>query len=104
MKNRDYFFRTHERLKNRVRKTAISLKYHTLDTSLLEAFICRGDRRLGAVIEKVWRLGARLDAWTDFFRGDLWEQALDESGLDVTQIVHTDYAETDELPWEHIRY
>ena len=104
MKSRDYFFRTHEKLKNRVRKTSISLKYHTLDTSILEAFICRGDRRLGPVIEKVWRLGARLDAWTDHFRGDLWERCLDESGLDVNQIVHTDYAESDELPWEHVRY
>ncbi len=77
MMSRDYFFKVHDRLKNKVRRTAISLKYHTLDTSLLEALICRGDRRLGKVIENVWRMGARLDGWTDHFRGDLWEQALD---------------------------
>ena len=103
MKERQTLFAIHDRLKNKVRRTPLSLKYHTLETSLLEGLLSRGDRRLGAVIESVWRQGARLDAWSDYFRYDLWEQTITASGLPIDRIVHTDYAETDELPWGHIR-
>ncbi|MDR1925874.1 MAG: TIGR03960 family B12-binding radical SAM protein [Planctomycetaceae bacterium] len=104
MQSRQYFKEVHNRLVNQAKRTGISLKYHSLDTSLLEAFICRADRRAGQVIERAWQLGARLDAWSDYFQNNIWQQAINESGLNVAQIVHTDIQETDELPWEHVRY
>ena len=104
MQTQGYFLNAHGRLIDRTRRTGISLKYHTLETSLLEALICRGDRRLGSVIERAWRLGARLDAWTDHFRGDCWEQAIAESGIDTNRIIHETIPDDVELPWEHIRF
>ncbi|MDR1964516.1 MAG: TIGR03960 family B12-binding radical SAM protein [Planctomycetaceae bacterium] len=104
MQSQGYFLNAHARLVNRVRRTGISLKYHTLETSLLEALICRSDRRFGRVIEKAWRLGARLDAWTDYFRGDCWEQAIAEEKINVNQIVHETIPDNAELSWEHIRF
>jgi radical SAM superfamily enzyme YgiQ (UPF0313 family) len=103
MASQGYFLNVHARMTNRVRRTGISLKYHTLETSLLEALICRSDRRFGRVIEKAWRLGARLDAWTDYFRGDCWEQAIFEEKINVRQIVHETIPDHTELPWEYVR-
>jgi radical SAM family uncharacterized protein len=104
MQSQGYFLNAHARLVNRIRRTGISLKYHTLETSLLEALICRSDRRFGRVIERAWRLGARLDAWTDYFRGDCWEQAIAEEKINIHQIIHETIPDNSELPWEHIRF
>ena len=104
MKSEDYFRSAHHRLIEKTRKTGISLKYHTLQTSLMEALLCRGDRRLGRVIETAWRQGARLDAWTDYFRGDLWQDAISQSGINAQQIIHETIPDDSELPWGHVRF
>jgi radical SAM family uncharacterized protein len=104
MQPREYFSNVHSRLVNRVRRTGISLKYHTLETSFLEGLICRSDRRMCAIIERAWRLGARLDAWTDYFKFDYWQQAINESGIDTTKILNTTIPDHAELPWGYVRY
>ena len=75
-----------------------------METSLLEALLCRGDRRLGRVIERAWRLGARIDSGNDHFRGDCWETAIAESGIDVNRIVHETIPDDVELPWGYVRF
>ena len=55
----------------------------TRSQSLLEAMLSRGDRRLGAVIERAWRLGARFDAWNELLDLGAWQTALAEAGLDA---------------------
>ena len=82
----------------------IALKYHDMETSLLEALLCRGDRRLGKTIERAWQLGARLDSWSDYFRGDCWEQAIAETQIDVNKIVHETIPDDAELPWGYVRF
>ncbi|MDR0391940.1 MAG: TIGR03960 family B12-binding radical SAM protein, partial [Planctomycetaceae bacterium] len=104
MRTRDYFSNVHRQLLNRARRTGISLKYHTLETSLLEGLLCRSDRRVGKVIERAWRLGARLDAWTDYFRYEYWQQAINESGLNTELIVGKTIPDNTELAWEYVRY
>jgi hypothetical protein len=71
---------------------------------LLEALICRSDRRFGKVIENAWRLGARLDAWTDYFRGDCWEKAIADEKINVHNIIHETIPDKTELPWEYVRF
>ncbi|MDR2169217.1 MAG: TIGR03960 family B12-binding radical SAM protein [Planctomycetaceae bacterium] len=104
MRSREYFEAVHKRLVSKSRRTGISLKYHSLDTSLLEALICRADRSMGKVIERAWRLGARLDAWTDYFRYDYWQQAINDTGINVEKIVHQNIPDNTELTWEYVRY
>ncbi|MDR1290214.1 MAG: TIGR03960 family B12-binding radical SAM protein [Planctomycetaceae bacterium] len=104
MKTRQYFSEVHNRLVNRVRRTGVSLKYHTLDTSLLEGLICRSDRRMCGVIERAWRLGARLDSWTDYFRPEYWQQAINESNINTDIIIHSTIPDNTELPWGYVRY
>ncbi|GHT11617.1 B12-binding domain-containing radical SAM protein [Planctomycetales bacterium] len=104
MASQYYFLTVHDHLKTRVRRSGVTLKYHSLETSLLEALLCRGDRRIGGIIERAWQLGARLDSWSDYFRGDIWEQASLESGVDVNAIIHSPLPDNAELPWGYVRF
>ena len=102
MQTRGYFAEAHKRLREAKHVRAVQVKYHGLETSMAEAMVSRGDRRMGRVIETAWRNGARLDAWREHFRPDLWRAAIESVGLDLNAIVHTPYVETAELPWGHI--
>jgi radical SAM family uncharacterized protein len=104
MQTQGYFLNAHRQLIDKVRRTGISLKYHSLETSLLEALLCRGDRRLGKTIERAWQLGAVLDGWSDYFRGDCWEQAILETKTDTNMIIHTAIPDDAELPWGYVRF
>ncbi len=100
MASGDYFHEAHRILRTTRRFRCVDLKYHSLRTSLLEGLLARGDRRLGAVIEAAWRKGARLDAWTDYFHHEYWDEAIAESGIDVQLMEHTSYSLEEELPWD----
>jgi radical SAM superfamily enzyme YgiQ (UPF0313 family) len=104
MATQRYFLHVHDDLKLRSKRTGITLKYHDMETSILEALLCRGDRRLGQMIERAWRLGARLDSWSDYFRGDCWEQAIAETQTDVNRIVHETIPDDAELPWGYVQF
>ena len=102
MKSREYFMEAHRLLKTTRRERSVEVKYHELDVSLLEGLLSRGDRRLGAVIETAWRLGARLDPWREHFRPEIWKQAVEQNNVDLDLVVHTPYPIDGELPWDHI--
>lgn len=88
-------------IKNSFKKKQIKYNYHDSELSLLEGVISRGDRRLAKVIVKAWELGARYDGWSDHFKFELWEQALQDSGLKIED--YTRRRGLDEiLPWDHI--
>ncbi len=71
------------------------------DISVLEGVFARGDRRLGHVIEAAFRLGARLEGWTERFDNSIWERAFEETGIDPHS--YTDSIEEDApLYWDHI--
>ena len=77
------------------------LKWNDPKLSFMEGVFSRGDRRLAAVIERAWRLGARLDAWSEHFQLPLWRQAAEECGLDLDWYLRR--RDQDEiLPWQHL--
>ncbi len=102
MGRREYFVEAHRRMYRRKRLKAVQLKCHDVEASLLEGLIGRGDRRLGPVIETVWRDGGRFDAWSDHLDPQRWWQAVAEAGLPVEQILHCPYSVDAPLPWQHM--
>jgi radical SAM superfamily enzyme YgiQ (UPF0313 family) len=102
MQRREYFQEAHGRLRRRKRLRSVTLRCHDLDASLLEGVLCRGDRRVGAAIQRAWQAGARLDAWAERLRPRLWWQALAESGIDVESLLHSPALPAAGLPWDHI--
>lgn len=90
-------------LKERLKaQRKISFNWHDPRTSFLEAVLARGDRRLGAALERAWQLGARFDGWSECFRYEYWRQAFRETGLEPEFYAYRRYRYEDVLPWEHI--
>ena len=55
----------------------VGMRYHDGEPSLIEGLLSRGDRRVGAVIERVWRDGGRFDGWSEHFSFARWIAAAD---------------------------
>lgn len=89
-------------LKRRLKGRGLVFHWHDPETSFLEAVFSRGDRRLGAALERAWRLGARLDGWHEHFRPDLWRQAFADVGLSPEDYAYRRYTYEDILPWDHL--
>ena len=54
---------------------AIGFRYHDGKPGIIEGLLSRGDRRVGRVIEQVWRDGGRFDGWSEHFSYDRWLEA-----------------------------
>jgi len=80
----------------------ISLSWHEPETTLLEAALSRGDRRMAPVVERAWRSGARLDAWDEHFDGHRWWRAFNAEGLDPEFYARRQPSTDENLPWDHI--
>jgi radical SAM superfamily enzyme YgiQ (UPF0313 family) len=84
------------------RNGRVNLKWHDPAASTIEGLASRGDRRMGPVIERVWRAGGTFQEWGEHFDVSLWHQALADEGLTLEDFVlrHRDDAEV--LPWTHL--
>ena len=80
----------------------VTYNWHDAETSVIEAALSRGDRRLGAVIEEVWRQGGRLEAWSDYFSYSRWEEAFGKCGLDMEFYASRERSIDELLPWDMI--
>ena len=81
-----------------------SLKYnwHDAQVTVLEGVMARGDRRIAPVIEEAYRLGCLFDSWTETFRNDLWMEAFENTGVDIS-FYNQRVREKDEIfPWDFI--
>ena len=81
---------------------AITYNWHDSDTSVIEAVLARGDRRLSDVIEEVWRQGGRMESWTEFFSLQRWYDAFAKCGLDPAFYAFRERPVDELLPWEHM--
>ncbi len=86
--------------------SAIGFRYHDGQPGIVEGLLSRGDRRLGAVIEEVWRAGARFDGWNEHFSFERWmaaaQTALADQPVDVDWYTTRERGEHEVLPWDHI--
>jgi radical SAM family uncharacterized protein len=90
-------------LKDACRGTrGVSLRWHDPEASVAEGLVSRGDRRMGAVIERVWRAGGTFQEWSECFDLAKWEEALAAEGLSFDLLVHRTRAEDEVLPWDHL--
>jgi radical SAM family uncharacterized protein len=80
----------------------LTIRWHDPAASVAEGLASRGDRRMGAVIERVWRAGGTFQEWSERFDLALWEQALGAEGLSLAGECHRERGEDEALPWDHI--
>lgn len=88
-------------IKDNIRQKGIEIRWHQAETSYLEGIFTRGDRELSKVIFKAWELGSKLDAWSEYFKFDIWQQAFVECKIEPDKYLRK--REEDEvLPWSFI--
>ncbi|MEI7442233.1 MAG: TIGR03960 family B12-binding radical SAM protein [Actinomycetes bacterium] len=85
---------------------SIGVRYHDGKPGIVEGILSRGDRRIGRVIEQVWRDGARFDGWSEHFSYDMWmaaaEVALADEPVDVDWYTIRERELSEVLPWDHL--
>jgi radical SAM family uncharacterized protein len=84
------------------RNKALQLTWHDPKATLIEGLASRGDRRLGPVIESVWRQGGTFQEWSEHFDLGMWQKAMADAGLDLDWYVYRHRTEDEVLPWDHI--
>lgn len=88
--------------KRELRANALQFKFHTIDRSVLESAMGRGDRRLADVIETAWRNGAKFDLWDECFDIKIWQDAFNKHNIDLDKCAQKTYAVDEILPWQHL--
>ena len=89
-------------LRDNIKAKNVVYNWHDPQTSYIEATLSRGDRRIGNVIENVWRAGGRLEAWSDYFSFDRWMKAFDDAGVDPTFYAHRLRDKDEVMPWDNV--
>ncbi len=103
---KETFLERQKLLKNTIREQlnqkSIVYHWHDAETSELEGVLARGDRKLCKVIEEVYKRGCIYDAWTEYFRYDVWKEVMDEYGATVAFYNTRERSFDEILPWDHI--
>ena len=85
---------------------SIGVRYHDGKPGVVEGLLSRGDRRVGKVIEQVWRDGQRFDGWSEHFSYDRWmaaaETAFADETVDVNWYTIRERELSEVLPWDHL--
>lgn len=103
--------RRQARLREGLRGGGIRLSWNPYSSTWVEALLAVGDRRLNALVEQAWRLGARFDAWNEWGAPEAWQEALQtvavpgfasaEALLDA--YIYRARGQDEVLPWDHLQ-
>ncbi len=91
-------------LRDCIKSRKISVSLHNSGTSLIEAVLSRGDRRMGEVIYTAWKKGCKFDGWDEYFDFEKWKEAFNECGLTPDFYAYRKREYDEIMPWEHIDF
>jgi radical SAM superfamily enzyme YgiQ (UPF0313 family) len=84
------------------RERGVQLKWHDPEATTVEGLLSRGDRRVGAVVEEVWRKGGVFQEWSEHFDLSRWEEAMAAADLSFDWYVFRHRPAHEPLPWDHV--
>jgi radical SAM family uncharacterized protein len=80
----------------------LTIRWHDPEASAVEGLASRGDRRVGAVIERVWRDGGTFQEWSERFDLGKWQRGLAAEGLSLDEVVYRSRERDECLPWARV--
>ena len=81
---------------------SVTLKFHSLEESRLEAVFARGGRDLSRLLLLAYKKGCKNDGWREHFRADLWNEAAEQIGMNLSKLAEQQFIIDAQLPWEHL--
>ena len=87
-------------LKENIHSRMINYNWHESYVSVLEGIFSRGDRKLSDVLLRAHELGAKFDAWDEYFSYDRWMQAFADCGVDPDFYTRRKRSFDEILPWD----
>ncbi|RLV55201.1 TIGR03960 family B12-binding radical SAM protein [Aeromicrobium phragmitis] len=85
---------------------AIGFRYHDGKPGIVEGLLSRGDRRVGSIVEAVWRDGGRFDGWSEHFSYERWAtkaaEVLEGTPVDLDWYTTRERDYDEVLPWDHL--
>jgi radical SAM superfamily enzyme YgiQ (UPF0313 family) len=84
------------------RTRGLEVRWHDPAATAAEGIVSRGDRRIGPVLERVWRAGGTFQEWSEHFELSRWSDALAAEGLDLASTALRKRPRDEALPWSHL--
>lgn len=98
----DKAYLTRKSITEQLNQKSIKYNWHEADVSVLEGILARGDRRLNQVILKAYEMGCFYDAWSEFYKNDVWMQAFEECGVDPDFYTVRERKDDEIFPWDFL--
>lgn len=87
---------------SQLNQKVIRYMWHEADVSMLEGVLARGDRRLSDVILSAYKKGCIYDAWSEYYKHDVWLECFDECNVDPFFYTTRERKDDELFPWDFI--
>jgi len=94
--------RRQDLIRDRVRDKQVTLSFHHVGQSVVEAALARGGRQTAEAILAAYHAAPVLDAWSERFDYGRWHRAFEQAGLDLEHEATRTLSTDERLPWDHI--
>lgn len=89
-------------LKSNLKMPGIRFKWQKAETSMLEGLFARGNRQFSRLLVSAHKKGCKFDGWSDRFDFGLWQEACEDTGVDIDYFNRRKRDLDEPLPWDHI--
>ena len=95
-------FQTKSGIMSQLNQKSIKYNWHEADVSVLEGIMARGDRKLNQVILRAYQKGCLYDAWSEYYKNDVWLETFSECGVDPDFYTVRERADDEIFPWDFL--
>lgn len=93
---------TRNAIASQLNQRSIKYNWHEADASVMEGIFARGDRRLSKVILNAYKKGCFYDAWSEYYKHDLWIQTFEECHVNPDFYTTRVRSDDEIFPWDFI--
>ncbi len=93
---------TRTTIARQLNQKSIKYNWHEADLSVLEGILARGDRKLNQAVRKAYEKGCIYDAWSEYFKNDVWMESFAECNIDPAFYITRERGDDEIFPWDFI--
>ena len=98
----DKAHKVNDKMKTLLNRKSIRYHWHESDISILEGLLARGDRKLSKTLLRVYEKGGIYDAWSEYHNRQIWDEAIEETNIDMDFYITRERSDDEIFPWDFI--